>query len=300
MPSPDDIASQQALLQSYRKTLDHYLQQKALFGSAYVPPHVTNGIDSAREDIARIKSILKDWGITVEDLPNDETPSAYLAELASNIVHAEDSKSMYRLQGSEPTRSPRRKIDKHPSAKHFFERIPNLSSYINRARQIDLCGVSRFGTLHKHLEEILKTIMNDGKVRILLMDDEDELAVKMSGLRSVVNNGDHFAQQIALSKERIEWLYENFKRLQGDEQHNINDYIEIHLLPYPPTFGISAFDTAQREGIIFVEIFPHKSSSQSPSFKLTLQKDGEWYLYFVDQFEKMWLDARPWSPWSSL
>jgi hypothetical protein len=298
MPSSEDIASQQALLQAHRKTLNHYLQQEAQLGSAYTSPNITHGILTARENIARIKSILKDWGITVENLPNDEMPSIYHAELVTNTIKVKGPKSVYHPQDPDSTRSSRVKIDKHPSAKHFFDKMPNLSTYISKARKIDLCGVSRLGTLHKHLDEMLRVIAKGGEIRILIVDNEDSSAIKISGLRSAINDGDYFARQIAQSKKRIEWLYENFKKLQGDKQQHTGS-MEIRLLPYPPTFGISAFDVNHPEGVVFVEIFPHKSPSQSPTFKLTLQKDGEWYGYFVDQFEKMWSDAKPWSPSNS-
>jgi hypothetical protein len=71
MPDQDDIAAQQALLQVHRQTLDVLLRQQAQFGEAYAPPAIVNGIRIARASIAQVKQSLRDWGASVEDLPND-------------------------------------------------------------------------------------------------------------------------------------------------------------------------------------------------------------------------------------
>src|SRR5690242_9224128 len=70
-PEPEDIRNQQELLAAHRHTLAHYLKQQALLGSAYVPPNVTHGIHESRQAIARIKTILRNWRVPVQDLPDD-------------------------------------------------------------------------------------------------------------------------------------------------------------------------------------------------------------------------------------
>jgi hypothetical protein len=69
----DEVAEQQRLLETYRRTLAIYLRQRAeLGGDAYSPPAVLNGIDEARHNIARIKALLCDSRIDVDDDPDDE------------------------------------------------------------------------------------------------------------------------------------------------------------------------------------------------------------------------------------
>jgi hypothetical protein len=72
MPEQDKVLEQQKLLKIHRVTLSHYLTQQAMLGTAYAPPNVTHGILEARDNIRRIKKVLRTWGIYVEDLPNDE------------------------------------------------------------------------------------------------------------------------------------------------------------------------------------------------------------------------------------
>jgi restriction system protein len=71
MPNQEAIEQQQQLLATHRRTLAHWLQQQAQHGTAYAPPAVTHGIRDARAEIARIKDILRNWKVDVEDLPDD-------------------------------------------------------------------------------------------------------------------------------------------------------------------------------------------------------------------------------------
>src|SRR5690349_8473198 len=71
MPSQEEIKQQQDLLAAHRRTLAHSLKQQALLGIAQTPPGVVHGIEEAREQIRRVKSVLRGWGVPVEDLPDD-------------------------------------------------------------------------------------------------------------------------------------------------------------------------------------------------------------------------------------
>ncbi|WP_129630493.1 CHAT domain-containing protein [Candidatus Oscillochloris fontis] len=65
------ITHQHTLLATHRRTLGHYLQQLAVFGTAYAPPHIMHGATEARAGIARAKAALRALGVMVEDLPDD-------------------------------------------------------------------------------------------------------------------------------------------------------------------------------------------------------------------------------------
>jgi hypothetical protein len=72
MPDQEEVDSQIELLTVYRRNLSRYLRQQAQLGEAYAPPAVFEGIQEARENIHRIKRILRFWGVNIEDHPNDE------------------------------------------------------------------------------------------------------------------------------------------------------------------------------------------------------------------------------------
>jgi hypothetical protein len=73
MLDQEAIQEQLTLLRAHRRTLAHYLKQRALHGKEYEPPSVAHGIVEAREEIQRIKTLLRENGVMVEDEPSDLT-----------------------------------------------------------------------------------------------------------------------------------------------------------------------------------------------------------------------------------
>ena len=74
MTTSEDIQSQEKRLHLYRRTLALSLEQKAMLGSAHVPPGLVHTISEARDNILHIKSVLRGWGVEVEDHPDDDDP----------------------------------------------------------------------------------------------------------------------------------------------------------------------------------------------------------------------------------
>lgn len=76
MPTQEDIDQQNLLLETHRRTLAHYLRRKSIVGEAYLPPEVAHGIRETRDNIRRVKQILRTWGVAVADHPDDEEAAA--------------------------------------------------------------------------------------------------------------------------------------------------------------------------------------------------------------------------------
>jgi hypothetical protein len=76
MPTQDEIDGQKKLLAAWRQTLAELLQQQAMHGSADTPLHVRNDIRQARTHISRVKAVLQDWQVSVENHPDDAEPAA--------------------------------------------------------------------------------------------------------------------------------------------------------------------------------------------------------------------------------
>lgn len=88
VPTPQEIRDQQELLETHRRTLAIYLRQQAITGPPYAPPAVIHGIRESRDNIQRIKSILRAWKVAVEDHPDDEeSPTTSLHPGGSPAVH---------------------------------------------------------------------------------------------------------------------------------------------------------------------------------------------------------------------
>ncbi len=78
MMSSDEVINHRKLLTIYRRNLSHYLTQLAELG-ILVPPSVIHGIAEARENIRRIKDILRADGHVVPDHRDDETPTYHFS-----------------------------------------------------------------------------------------------------------------------------------------------------------------------------------------------------------------------------
>jgi hypothetical protein len=70
MATNEEVQEQQVLLANHRRTLSVYLRNQAQMG-VHVAPHVVHGMLEAREQIARIKATLRQWGVAVDDHPGD-------------------------------------------------------------------------------------------------------------------------------------------------------------------------------------------------------------------------------------
>src|SRR5262249_8710871 len=67
----------------HRSNLALFLEQRATLGASFVPPGIVNGMREARGGIRQAKTVLRGWGIPVEDHPDDEDPAS--AEGASAL-----------------------------------------------------------------------------------------------------------------------------------------------------------------------------------------------------------------------
>jgi hypothetical protein len=76
MPTHEDLDHQQHLLSIYRRNLKILLTQAAHFGGEDdAPLHIINGIREARDNIQRVKGILRDWKVNVADDVSDRPGS---------------------------------------------------------------------------------------------------------------------------------------------------------------------------------------------------------------------------------
>ena len=75
MPKQEDIKHQLNLLAINRRSLAHLVQLAARHGGeSEAPTHVFNSLADTRASVARLKDILRDWGVHVDDDPNDVAP----------------------------------------------------------------------------------------------------------------------------------------------------------------------------------------------------------------------------------
>lgn len=98
MPSEEDISNQKRRLDVNRRNLQLYLAQLDYFGLAYATPAIINGIQDSRNAILRIKTILRNWRVNIEDMPDDEE-NGQLVEEFNKKQHINQWKSTVLVYG---------------------------------------------------------------------------------------------------------------------------------------------------------------------------------------------------------
>ena len=183
-----------------------------------------------------------------------------------------------------------------PSAIAFFQKQPEISRFIQRANQIDLCGVTLTTTLGKSYGNLRSRLGEGAKIRVMLIDVEST-ALEMSAQRSSnPKDLDYYRTHIDSSLRELAYLYKSLQENRTSKKSNIGS-ITVKLLSYAPSFGMINIDPDQRDGVVFVEIYPHKLGYETPpTFDLTQERDQDWYNYFVRQFDQMWNVAKLWDP----
>jgi len=67
----DTVTHHLKLLSIHRGNLANFLKQQQLYGERDVPPMILNGIANSRQEIQRIKNMLRTWSAPVTDQTDD-------------------------------------------------------------------------------------------------------------------------------------------------------------------------------------------------------------------------------------
>jgi hypothetical protein len=172
---------------------------------------------------------------------------------------------------------------------------------IRQADQIDICGVVLTTTINKYLSNLRDRLMAGATIRILIIDPRS-MALQMAASRSEeVEDTNYYLKKIEATFNDLDYLYRYWQKNQNGGAQKGS--LMVRLLAYAPSFGISNFasQTNALANIAFVELFAHHGRyGSSPTFPLTPQQDGDWYNYFMAQFEGMWASGKPWDPQAQL
>jgi hypothetical protein len=190
------------------------------------------------------------------------------------------------------------RLEEGSSARDFFEKPQAIDTYIRSAYQIDLCGVTLTSAINKQLSNIRDRIKDGADVRVLVVNPLS-LGLEMSTFRSEnTDDFDYYKQKLETTFNDLEYLHkiwQDFKSQYGDKSKIGN--FSVRLLSYAPSFSIFSFNANRSNGVLLTEIFPHHAGyGAPPTFSLKPERDGEWYQYYINQFEEMWKAATPWHP----
>ncbi|HEU4325024.1 MAG TPA: hypothetical protein VFS21_17925 [Roseiflexaceae bacterium] len=93
MPTERDIRNQFELLQLHRQNVQIFRRQVlAHGGEAFAPPLAQRGLAESYAGIATIKVVLRNWGVVLEDLPDDLPPDTDLPSVTPRASSSDDQR----------------------------------------------------------------------------------------------------------------------------------------------------------------------------------------------------------------
>jgi hypothetical protein len=215
-----------------------------------------------------------------------------LALLAIGLIRDRLNREVLSEQISELKRN----LPDRPSAMAFFQEPKDIRPSLQRALQIDLCGVTLTSTLNKEYGTLRERLQAGAKIRIMIIDP-DSIAIEMSAQRTGnPKDLDYHRTRLDSALRELAYIYKSMRDTKPKKGYSIGS-LSVRLLPYAPSFSILSMDARQKDGIAFIELYPHKFGYMPPVvFDLTPERDQSWHDYFVKQFDVMWDAAKPWDP----
>lgn len=167
----------------------------------------------------------------------------------------------------------------------LLESMPDLRDRVKTAKSIAISGVSLAGTsnnYHPILQERLKAGV---PVRLLLIDPDAELPVADVAVYRIEKT-----QDPNVLRRSLNFSLETFSLLSNVDKKK---KLKIRLLPYPTIYGIWILDFDTDNAEVWVELYSFRKTPE-PAFQLLPRRDGVWYEFFSEQFEKMWAASNEW------
>ncbi len=177
-----------------------------------------------------------------------------------------------------------RYLSKRVYADDFFSSgQPLTAKDLSTANTIYFVGKVLARSSREFLYILGQRLVAGANIRFVVLDPESEELLKQAELQS-------FNAPIGYYRETINTTETVIKALAKTQ--NSKGKVEIGYLPYIPSFGLILLDPNESHGVCYVEIYQHRSAEPHPAFELYAKDDPHWYLFFRNQFEKIWESCR--------
>jgi hypothetical protein len=165
----------------------------------------------------------------------------------------------------------------------FTKRLPSMEAHLTRASDVRLYGVTLQRTVRDNIHSLAQLLMDGAQVKVALVDPNGTAAQRIANPAGGFPL-DSLKAHTGLTIHNLRWLAA-LPEAKGT--------IELRYVDEEPNFNIIAMDAEKESGIIFVELYPQRwVIGARPRFELTPQRDGFWFGYFKQQFDRLWEDAK--------
>ena len=170
------------------------------------------------------------------------------------------------------------------SAAEFLVRQQNVPlALLENAKEICMSGFTLSRTPRQYLLQLDRCLAANGQIKPMILESEQHL------LEECVKRS-HGGTTVDFWRIRLESSVAFIKVLAGNSE--VPGTVQLGRLPYIPSFGFFIIDPTTNHGVIIVELYHHKSAEGNPKFTLYANRDGEWYRFFLRQFNILWESCR--------
>jgi hypothetical protein len=169
----------------------------------------------------------------------------------------------------------------------FVYGYPALSAEIKSAINIKLFSIGLDTTINNYKDDFQDMLARGGSIQILVSDKSDRLMEILAFRGSGVRDPEKYRNSVVANLEKAQTIYEFM------EDNNIDkSLLQIREIPYFPTAGMFIIESENRDIKIHVQITSFRvRGTKSPGFEVT-RADGEWFTYFLDQFQSVWASGK--------
>ncbi len=168
--------------------------------------------------------------------------------------------------------------------------FPPFKERIRNARKLWIYGPSAVNILGAENSLAIKdNILNhkDGELRVILQNPNEKAAIDIL-IRQLDESIDFKVQDLPQA------IQETLARLRNMKQWKIQGTFEYRMLDYCPGFSMVVIDPDKKHGVVIVEFygFHHEHTASRMNIEITNARSERWYLYWVSQFDYMWLASK--------
>jgi hypothetical protein len=173
-----------------------------------------------------------------------------------------------------------------PSVEMLFTTEPSsFEAEVKEFTELCVSGMNlrRVATSHFGLFE--GRLSEGANLRFLLVDPDSDAVPIIADRNYVYRDPEKL-------KAAIESSLESLVRLGTGRP--IKGSIEIRVLRYVPSYGLTLVDPDRLTGRIRVDLYPYRVPPENyPCFWIEGKTNGKWYQFFRDQFQALWDAAKP-------
>lgn len=187
------------------------------------------------------------------------------------------------VQSEETEPGFQRRIGRVPATSFLSPRRYLPEHILADAKVICMSGFTLSMTTREYLHALELSLMAGGDIRIIILEATDALLDQCAKRSGGQTTPMHWRKRLESTESLLEVIAKT---------PEATGKLSLGHLPYIPSFGIIMVDPDTDHGVIFVELYHHRSWGEQPGFELRADRDGHWYRFFREQFDLMWESSR--------